>query len=245
MRSPARKLSRGIISSRRTTPSARPRSTTTEPNSERLTMPCTISPIRSLYSSYWRSRSASRTFCTITALAARCIASSIAVMTTCLSIDLSRATASAICRSSVRLAAMEAMTFLSLRTGALARLQIFGDERVAQHQLGFRDAAERDRDALTLAFDRDVLSVDAQQQAAEPLAPIDGRMKFQLGLVAGPACEVGQPGQRPVDAGRGHFQLEIAAHRVLALDEVEQSAAQLRAILDIHGAIGAFRHDLQ
>ena len=70
MRSPVRKLSRGIISSRRTTPSARPKSTTTEPNSTRLTMPCTISPMRSLYSSYWRSRSASRTFCTMTCLAA-------------------------------------------------------------------------------------------------------------------------------------------------------------------------------
>src|ERR1700760_3999520 len=69
MRSPARKLSRGIISSRRTTPSALPRSTTPEPNSLRLTWPWTISPMRSLYSSYWRSRSASRTFCTITCLA--------------------------------------------------------------------------------------------------------------------------------------------------------------------------------
>jgi hypothetical protein len=69
MRSPVRKFSRGIISSRRTTPSARPRSTMTLPNSTRLTMPLTISPMRSLNSSYWRSRSASRTFCTITCLA--------------------------------------------------------------------------------------------------------------------------------------------------------------------------------
>jgi hypothetical protein len=41
----------------------------TLPNSTRLTRPLTISPTRSLNSSYCRSRSASRTFCTITCLA--------------------------------------------------------------------------------------------------------------------------------------------------------------------------------
>ena len=41
----------------------------TLPYSTRLTVPLTISPMRSLYSSNWRSRSASRTFCTITCLA--------------------------------------------------------------------------------------------------------------------------------------------------------------------------------
>ncbi len=49
--------------------SARPRSTITLPYSTRLTMPLMISPTRSLNSSYWRSRSASRTFWTITCLA--------------------------------------------------------------------------------------------------------------------------------------------------------------------------------
>jgi hypothetical protein len=41
----------------------------TLPYSTRLTTPWTISPMRSLNSLYWRSRSASRTFCTITCLA--------------------------------------------------------------------------------------------------------------------------------------------------------------------------------
>ncbi len=41
----------------------------TLPYSTRLTVPLTISPTRSLYSLWWRSRSASRTFCTITCLA--------------------------------------------------------------------------------------------------------------------------------------------------------------------------------
>jgi len=53
----------------RTIASARPRSTSTLPYSTRLTTPFTTSPMRSLYSSYCRSRSASRTFCTMTCLA--------------------------------------------------------------------------------------------------------------------------------------------------------------------------------
>ena len=41
----------------------------TLPYSVRLTMPLMISPARSLNSSYWRSRSASRTFCMMTCFA--------------------------------------------------------------------------------------------------------------------------------------------------------------------------------
>src|SRR4051794_20284563 len=59
MRSPTRTISRGICWSRRITPSARPRSTTTWPNSTRLTTPVMTSLARSLNSSNWRSRSAS------------------------------------------------------------------------------------------------------------------------------------------------------------------------------------------
>ena len=70
MRSPTRTISRGICWSRRMTPSARPRSTTTWPNSTRLTTPVMTSLARSLNSSYWRSRSASRTFWKMTCLAA-------------------------------------------------------------------------------------------------------------------------------------------------------------------------------
>ena len=51
MRSPTRTISRGICWSRRMTPSARPRSTTTWPNSTRLTTPVMISLARSLNSS--------------------------------------------------------------------------------------------------------------------------------------------------------------------------------------------------
>jgi len=50
-------------------PSPRPRSTTVPLHSTRFTTPWTIWPTRSLNSSNWCSRSASRTFCTITCLA--------------------------------------------------------------------------------------------------------------------------------------------------------------------------------
>ena len=69
MRSPSRTFSRGIISSRRMMPSAFCRSTMTLPYSTRLTVPLAISPTRSLNSPCWRSRSASRTFWTMTCLA--------------------------------------------------------------------------------------------------------------------------------------------------------------------------------
>ncbi len=68
-RSPTRAASRGICWSRRITPSARPRLTITWPNSTDLITPVMISPARSLNSSNWRSRSASRTFWKITCLA--------------------------------------------------------------------------------------------------------------------------------------------------------------------------------
>src|ERR1700757_1058543 len=60
MRSPLRNTSRGNNSSRRTIASPRPRSTTTLPYSTRLTTPLTMSPMRSLYSWYCRSRPAPR-----------------------------------------------------------------------------------------------------------------------------------------------------------------------------------------
>ncbi len=69
MRSPWRNVSRGSRRSRRRIASARWISTVTLPYSTRLTTPLMISLARSLYSSYWRWRSNSRTFWTITCLA--------------------------------------------------------------------------------------------------------------------------------------------------------------------------------
>ena len=69
-RSPFLKVSLGKDSSRRNMASPRPKSTTTLPYSVRFTRPLTISPARSLYSSYCCARSASLTRWAMTCLAA-------------------------------------------------------------------------------------------------------------------------------------------------------------------------------
>ena len=63
--------------------------------------------------------------------------------------------------------------------------------------------------------------------------------------MAGPAREIHQPGQRPVDAGRGDLDLIIAFDRVILLEEVEQGVGKNGATLDIHAAIGPLGHHLQ
>ena len=60
-----------------------------------------------------------------------------------------------------------------------------------------------------------------------------------------PAREIGESRQRPVDAGRGDFQLVIALDRVLAFEEFRQRVAERRAIFHVHAAVFAFGHHLQ
>src|SRR6187402_22824 len=102
------------------------------------------------------------------------IASSIASMTISLSIDFSRATASAICRSSSRLAEMPVRLMGCFPL--LGRL-LFGcdaggarcgpplHEFVVQHQLGFDDPGEGDHGGslLPLQVDADLVALDAGQ----------------------------------------------------------------------------------
>src|SRR3954469_12392534 len=88
--------------------------------------------------------------------------------------DLSRATASAICNSSSRLAAtVPAILLLLLRV--VARLQVFVDELVGEHELGVGDGAEGESDLGIAIFcirraDYDVLAIQAEQGAAKPAA---------------------------------------------------------------------------
>src|SRR5262249_12841016 len=164
------------------------------------------------------------------------IASSIAVKTTDLSMDLSRATASAICRSSSRLAEIALAMSLSPKLGALARLQICLNELVGEYQLRLQHGAKRELYATALRRDDDIIAVTSFQPAAEALAPIQRRMKLDFGLMPLPAGEVGKPGQGPVDAGRRHFDLVIAFDGVLSLDEIEQGMGQRGAAFHIHAA---------
>src|SRR5438045_2777535 len=125
--------------------------------------------------------------------------------------DLSRATASAICKSSSRLAAtVLAISVSSL--GPFSGLQIFVDELVGENEFRVGDGAKRKFDVAVVGADHDIGTVQPQQDAAKPLAPFvrvavanafDGKREFDLGLVAGPAREIHRPGQRPVDPGRG------------------------------------------
>src|SRR5690242_2592178 len=126
-----------------------------------------------------------------------------AASTTCLSIDLSRATESAICKSSSLLAAMPGVAILSLLFALLfARLQIFGDQLVGEDKLGFGDLPKRKLVAGALRLDDDFGAVEAEQGGAEALAPVDRRSEFDFRLMAGPTGEIGETRQRPVDAGR-------------------------------------------
>src|SRR5579864_5256228 len=173
------------------------------------------------------------------------MASSIACSTTDLSIDLSRATASAICSNSVRLAAMAAMSVL-LSARVLARFQIFFDEFVGEHELGFCNVGVRKCKTRPFDLKDDVGAVQSQKPAFETLAPVSaGRLQFDLRFVPGPTREIGQPRQRTVDAGRRYFEHVLALDRVFPLEKAGESARQRGAIFDIHRAVGALGHDLK
>src|SRR5512134_351334 len=310
----------------------------TLPYSTRLTMPLTISPTRSLYSSYCRSRSASRTFCTMTCLAfcaatrpkssggsgsamrspisasglrrlassrlicvasfsivsttaitrasrvspvrasisqrmsisapyrdlaAFWIASSIAWMTMRRSIDFSRATASAICKSSSRLALMPAKAMLLLlqvlgshgavrdaRFSPLLRAgQRLADELVRQHKPRLADELERQAEVraagpLELGRDPDLARLVALERAAEPLAALDRLAQLDLGLVAAPVLEIRRPDERAIDAGRGDLEPVAAGHRIVRIEQRRHLTRNRLAIVDADAAVRPLGHDL-
>src|SRR5689334_19538126 len=116
--------------------------------------------------------------------------------------DLSRATASAICKSSSRLAATVDAISVSYVFGALSRLQIFVDELVGENEFRVCYGAKRKFDIGIIGPERDVLAVQPQQRAAESFAPINWKSELDLGFMAGPAGKIHQAGQRAVDTGR-------------------------------------------
>src|SRR3569623_1794979 len=125
------------------------------------------------------------------------MASSIAVSTTCLSIDLSRATASAICNCSKLFAEIAQAILLLLIFGPFAGLQIFVDELVGENEFRVEQAAKRKLDVVIAkagVADHDIGAIQAQKDGAEALALAarrgDHRRQFDLGFVARPACEV-------------------------------------------------------
>src|SRR5436190_4299492 len=128
-------------------------------------------------------------------------------MTISLSIDFSRATASAIWSSSSRLAEMPVRLMgLSLLLGRLLLLfQAGGAHRgpplqqvVVQHQLGLENPAERDHRGLRLAFqvEADLVALHAGHHAADPLAALRQAVQLHLDLLALLGREALGPGQR-------------------------------------------------
>src|SRR5512134_3313564 len=296
----------------------------TLPYSTRLTMPLTISPTRSLYSSYCRSRSASRTFCTMTCLAfcaatrpkssggsgsamrspisasglrrlassrlicvasfsivsttaitrasrvspvrasisqrmsisapyrdlaAFWIASSIAWMTMRRSIDFSRATASAICKSSSRLALMPAKAMLLIlqvlgshgavrdaRSSPLFRAgQRLANELVGQDETRLADERERQPEVratgpLEIDRDPDLARLVALERAAEPLAALDRLAQLDLVL------EVRGTHERTIDAGRGDLEPVAAGHEVVRIEQRGDLPRDRLAIVDADAA---------
>src|ERR1700733_1217663 len=111
--------------------------------------------------------------------------------------DLSRATASAICRSSSRLAATVLAIIFSWnllscrsrfrgRSGAFSRLQIFVDELIGENEFRIGQTAKRKLDVGIVGPDHHIGTVQPQHHRAETLAAFDGRMELDLGFMAGP-----------------------------------------------------------
>ena len=92
----------------------------------------------------------------------------------------------------------------------------------------------------------DLLALDAGEHALEALAVLGQPVELELGLEAVVGLEVLQPGQRPVDAGRGDLEPVFARDRIGGVQHLGDRAGQAGAVLDVHVAVGGpLGHDLQ
>ncbi len=118
-----------------------------------------------------------------------------------------------------------------------------------ENELRFQDGGEGKLDTGIVEGQDYVAAIQTFQPALEAFAFAhrrgQRRGQFHLGVMTAPTGEVRQPGQRPVDAGRRHFDFIIAFDRILGFDEVEHRMRQDGAAFDIHAAVGPFGHDLQ
>ena len=151
---------------------------------------------------------------------------------------------------SVRLKRLVSLCAVAASRACLLAAQRFGDQRIGQHQLGLRHVLRSAAAPRRLAG-RDVvapdprgIAFDAEQHAAETLAAVDRHGHLDLHDVAGVALEIGAPHQRPVDAGRRHFQPVGAVDRIGDVEHRRQRARGGFAILDQHRAVGPLGHDL-
>src|SRR5258708_1490841 len=126
--------------------------------------------------------------------------------------DLSRATASAICKSSSRFAATVPAILVSWFFTRGAGLRVFVDKLVGKNEFRVGDGVKWKLDVAVIRPDHDILAVQPQQGGAKAFAgfclvalafanALDGRVEFDLGFMARPAGEIHRPGQRAVNAG--------------------------------------------
>ena len=146
--------------------------------------------------------------------------------------DFSRATASAICSSSSRLAEMPVSAHglvtsrlrsfpgfgVSWASRSVRRRALLGasvHQGVGDDQLGLHNPGEGQQGGLVLAFEIDghMFAVDAGQLALEPLAALGQAIELQARLEALVGREILQPGERPVDSRTGHLQQIFAGDR--------------------------------
>ena len=132
----------------------------------------------------------------------------------------------------------------------LALAQRFGNERVGENKLGFHHVVDRQQDfgicvrRRIVAANARALAFGADEFAAESPPAVDRRLHLHLRDVAGIAVEIRTPHQRPVDAGRGNLQPIGGFDRVGDIEHRRQRARGGLAVLDRHGAVRPFGHDL-
>src|SRR5258707_8292279 len=185
------------------------------------------------------------------------MASSIAWITTDLSIDFLRATASAICNSSSLLAATP-VAIMSLRSRIsvrgfrlshhLASLQAFLDELVGERKLRLRDVRIWEphtvRFLLIRHIHQHVTSFNTEQSPLEAPPPVDSMAKLEARLVAGKAGVILERGQWAIDTRRGNLQHVLLRDRVGGFQNLGQRAREARAIPDLHSPLGPLGHHL-
>src|SRR5262245_2255835 len=163
------------------------------------------------------------------------MASSIAWITTALSIDFSRATASAICNSSSLLAAtpvaiLHSISVRSLRLAFLTCLQTFLNQAIGEHQLRVRHIGEWKSHAPSLVrlcdIHNHVLALEPDQQSLEAPPAVEPASELDPRLVSRKADEVLASRQRSVDAGRGDFEHILFGDRIGSFQHLGERAGE-------------------
>ena len=128
----------------------------------------------------------------------------------------------------------------------LAPGEALGDQRVGQHQL--RVGRPCRRRARSSPRGSRAAPRRPRRPASVPLnrrCPSIGSVGLELRLVARPALEVLQPGQRPVDAGARHLEHVLARDRILDVEHRRHRPADPGAVVDLDAAVRPLGHDLQ